>query len=268
MSPRPGRSRTRRDDRIDWPAGPLPPQVREPAESFTVTVRRRAVSPEEQRAFDLPAAIEVTDAWLEVELGDGWRAAYRLVPYAGQPVVAEVRIFPADTWPGQTPGAWRADLLGVGAGGAAPLIGPAVDGPAVRHGITARVLRRVRLGEHRRYASTMMSRLRRRQGRDRLTAWGFAGPRTRPVAGEPRGRPDRVYAEIAGAYVARLAAGSRRPVADLARRRKLAESVVRDMIHEARARGMLTAGRQGVPGGQLTAHAEQLLRAPRKEQRR
>lgn len=237
--------------------------------------RTRQLSGSERAVFDLPESVGVHEAWIEVDIGDGWRAAFRLVPYRGQPVIGELRVFPADRYPGREPGAWRADVLGVRAGGAAPLRKSLpgrrepVDCPAVRQGITARLLRRIPLGAHLRHAGEFMARLKithPNMGRD-LAAWGFVRPGTteKEVAPAQRrgGRPDRFYALLAAVYVARIAAGSRRPVADLAARRKLPTAVVRDMIHEARQRDLLTGGRQGAPGGQITARAEKLLRSRR-----
>ena len=77
----------------------------------------------------------------------------------------------------------------------------------------------------------------------------------------PRAWSDRVYAEIAAAYVARIAAGSRRPVADLVRQRNLSYGQIRDAIHKSRhTLGLLTESRhQGAAGGSLTDKAKKLL---------
>jgi hypothetical protein len=242
--------------------------------AFTMEERTEQPTRSEQAAFGLPAHAGVNDAWVEIEIGDGWRAAFRLAPYGGQPVIAELRVFPADQYPGRKPGTWRGDVLGVQAGGAQRVRkvlpgGKTVDCPPVRTGITARLLRRIPLGEHRRHAETFIARLKethRGMGAD-LAAWGFNAEiekgKKKPTVQRRGGRPDRFYADLAAAYVARIAAGSRRPVADLADRRKLSASVVRDAIHEARVRGLLMKGRQGAPGGTLTAKAEAILKGKR-----
>ena len=56
----------------------------------------------------------VDEAWVEVPLGDEWVAAYALVLQQGYPVIAEVRIFPAEP---KRPGAgqWSGHFLGVNA---------------------------------------------------------------------------------------------------------------------------------------------------------
>jgi hypothetical protein len=81
------------------------------------------------------------------------------------------------------------------------------------------------------------------------------------------GRHDSFYLAWAEAYVERLAAGSRRPIKDLAERPprtirgyvsdgdRVSEATVRDFIHEARERGLLTRSPKGRPGGELTSKA-------------
>jgi hypothetical protein len=71
------------------------------------------------------------------------------------------------------------------------------------------------------------------------------------------GRPDEFYLAWAVAYIQRMAAGSRRPVLDLAESPPAAitgyvsdgdftsPATVRDIIHEARSRGLLTKSPPG-----------------------
>jgi hypothetical protein len=68
-----------------------------------------------------------------------------------------------------------------------------------------------------------------------------------------RGRPDRFYAEVAAEYVDALAGG--RPIKDVSRERFLSASQVRDLVSEARRRGLLTKPPKGRAGGHLTAKA-------------
>jgi transposase-like protein len=56
-----------------------------------------------------------------------------------------------------------------------------------------------------------------------------------------------------------LGRSTKRPVADLAERYGLKASQVRDVIHEARVRGLLTESRRGQASGQLTDEAIELL---------
>jgi hypothetical protein len=227
-------------------------------------------------AFGLPETVGPRDAWVEVDVEDGWRAALRLVLYGGQVVIGELRLFPADRYPGRDVATWRAEVLGVLSG---PRVRnkkkqlrryaePIVDCPAVQHGVTARLLRQVPLGEHLRHARQFLADLKRTHPKlqSSLSSWGL--PDTPAPATRSRGRtgrPDPFYARIASEYLDRIAAGSRRPVADVARKRGLADTVVRDAIHAARQRGLLTKGRQGRPGGALTPEAERLLTKPRRK---
>ena len=85
-----------------------------------------------------------------------------------------------------------------------------------------------------------------------------------PQRWSPSAWPDERDARIAAAYVARVEAGSRHAGADVASasRGTLSAAQVRDAIHTARGRGLLTpTTKQGRPGGQLTPRAEALLRA-------
>jgi hypothetical protein len=212
----------------------------------------------------------VENLWLEVELGDGWRAAYRLVPYRKQPVVAELRIFPADVYADREAGTWRAEVLGVMSGGSRKrtdrLGGKPVALPAVRDGLKRRFVQaRVRMGEHLRLAGKGLDDL-IKAGADDLIDTGFADPSESASAVNkarrpPRrgSRPDRFYAEVARAYVRHLNAGSKRPTSDIARERRLSQTQARDAVRTAREKGFLTPGRRGSLGGTLTELAKQLL---------
>lgn len=59
------------------------------------------------KAADVGLA-RVASSWLEVTIADGWLAAYRLVPQDGQPVIAEVRVFPAEAGR-RTAGTWSGE---------------------------------------------------------------------------------------------------------------------------------------------------------------
>lgn len=71
-----------------------------------------------------------------------------------------------------------------------------------------------------------------------------------------RGRDDRWYADLAKAYVD---SGSRTPVKDLSEGLNLSASQVRNLLHEARRRGLLTRSAKGKAGGVLTDSAKELL---------
>ena len=75
-----------------------------------------------------------------------------------------------------------------------------------------------------------------------------------------RGRPDVFYAGIAKEYVD-LLGESTAPTRDLAQRLGYSSSsVARDLLHQARARGLLTGTSKGLAGGQLTDKAKDLLK--------
>jgi len=71
------------------------------------------------------------------------------------------------------------------------------------------------------------------------------------------GRSDIHYARVADLYVRAL--GKPKPVVELSRELYVSQSQVRNMLHAARQRGLLTAAPLGRPGGQLTEKARQLL---------
>jgi hypothetical protein len=73
-----------------------------------------------------------------------------------------------------------------------------------------------------------------------------------------RGRPDSEYLEVAVRYV-HLVRDSGSPTKLLAEELHVSQSAARDLVHEARSRGLLTATTQGVKGGELTEKALKLL---------
>jgi hypothetical protein len=302
---------------------PLPPRAR-----LSERARRVQPSPDERAWFDFPALtreatraasdaaartssipsplregaihrqireIPVADVWYEVDVGDRWRAAFRLVPYAGQPVVAELRVFPRDDWPTRNPGQWRAAFLGLDAGRvvgtregrttdrldrsfSVPRARNTASFAPIQHGITADLLRHIPLGAHARCSRAFIRAVRRQwaltksyqcpDGSLEPAPEPFpqfpAAPGLAPQRRGPAAWPDVRYARIAAAYVARVETGSRHALADVASasRGTLSIAQVRDAIHTARQRGLLTpTTQQGRPGGQLTRPAEHLLRA-------
>ena len=186
--------------------------------------------------------------WLEVEVDKDWTAAARLAVQDGRVIVSELRVFPRDRELGAgVAGLWRGEVLG-----------PRATVPV--GGLKSELLRRVRLPKYAARAEEVVEAWRRAGGmpedsaRDSLPGLEASTPGRR----RPR-RPDRFYAELAAEYVRTLEQGSRRPVEDVRKRRRLSAAQVRDMIHEARGRGLLSPGQQGAPGGYLLPKAEQLL---------
>jgi hypothetical protein len=201
--------------------------------------------------------------WVEHRLEGGWVAAYRLMVKGGRPVVAEARLHP-DAPPGEAhSGGWSEE---------------ASDVPP--EGIPGRALKELRLRTPLSHFSQFLHQLKRDRKFATQISRSFGIPvgsemaRRRP--GRP-GRPDSYYLAWAKAYVERLAEGSRRPVKDLVEHPpvrisgyisdggEISEATIRDLVHEARERGLLTRSPKGRPGGELTPKARQILnRAPRR----
>jgi hypothetical protein len=193
--------------------------------------------------------------WLVVPIDREWMAASRLAVQDGQLVVAEVRVFPRENRKKAVPGRWSADVLGTKA-------------PVPRGGVTARVLRRVRVAEHSKRTQEVVDSLVKDSGPwlfepDRsLGALGLMpSDQARPRPARKAGRPDQFYAKLAADYVQRIQGGARHPIKAMAGRRRVRAQTMRDWIHEARARGLLTAGAQGRAGGQLTPLADRVLKS-------
>jgi hypothetical protein len=215
----------------------------------------------------------VHDAWVEAEIDKSWMAAYRLVPgQFGQPVIAEIRVFPHETTEGRPAGQWSAEVLGVYA-------------KPPQGGITAEVIRKVPVAEH------------RQVGRDFAEWVGGVAPDRAPVGSvtikiprsakmptrgavnakltgakfkavlparrSKRGRPpihgDRFFAELARDYAQRVAEGSPHPTKDLAEKRGISRVRMRALLSEARKRKLLSGSGRGRSGGTITNRAEGVL---------
>jgi hypothetical protein len=79
-----------------------------------------------------------------------------------------------------------------------------------------------------------------------------------------KGRPDVFYAELAKKYV-ELLEGTSTPTKDLAERLGYSPSSVRDFLHQARRRELLSPAVKGMAGGELTNKAMWLLAAKGEE---
>ena len=193
--------------------------------------------------------VKVQDGWVEVPLGDDWITAYRLILQDGEPVVGEVRVFPKDNVRGRPPGLWSAEIIGFKA-------------TAPRGGLPAEVLRQVQLGAYRRHGQDFLDWLHETKPSRPITAapTGVGGPGAAKGAKPRPGKPDEFYADIAKDYVDLWTTGTPHPISQIAIRRSTSKSKVRDMVREARQRGLLTPGQRGRIGGQLTARALELLR--------
>lgn len=202
------------------------------------------------------------EAWVEAVVNEQWMAAYRLVPGPHrEPVIAEIRIFPRERARGRPPGRWSAEVLGL-------------DTTIPEGGLSAEVVRQVRIGEHRQVGAAFSRWLDEERTTRQSTFRGQTAPALGALAGqtftlstlEPkRGRPpirsEQFYAKLARDYAERVAQGSPRPTTDVARRRRLSAARVRDMLHEARKRDLLSSVGQGRSGGELTPKALAILNA-------
>jgi hypothetical protein len=172
-------------------------------------------------------------------------------------VVGEVRVFPAAGPPRITAGyPWK---------------GTPNDIP--RGGLERRLLVRVPVG---RYVAVVMARA----AAAALVPGPKAGaittqgmnlgwlnrilPGVETLAPRPRerrsvGRDDGYYARLALEYVQAIGGGSISPVNDVAAKRGEKANRIRDQLHEARVRGLLSEGEAGKRGGYLLPRARQVL---------
>jgi hypothetical protein len=205
----------------------------------------------------------VHECWLEQMMAGGWVAAYRLVPRDGRPLVAEVRVFPRDKTSPCQPGEWAAESQGFTA-------------PVPPGGLTARMLKSIKLGTYLDDAMRIIRRMERKWGREAvhgdmrlLTRHGFtpATGQATSRSGRPPAHDDCFYAKLAQDYVRIIEHGNARsPVKELARERSFSPEHMGQLLHKAREHGMLTAiPKRGLAGGRLTAFAKSLLAAARKD---
>jgi hypothetical protein len=222
-------------------------------------------------------AIRTPEVWTRIPhpANHAWSVAFRVVVQGIQPVVAEIRIFPteADTTEIDT---WSANLLGAKA-------------KAPAGGITARLIKATRTGEAVRGLGDVAKEIQwwrktvlegslnstihgnspdpQRSIIEVLDVLSDVFPQERPRREKRhRGKPDLFYARLASEYTTLLNAGQRHPIAVIVERQKLERSKVRDMIRQARKRGLLSFDRPGYPGGQLTNYALKLLGQPEEPQ--
>ncbi|HSH59661.1 MAG TPA: hypothetical protein VK988_08500 [Acidimicrobiales bacterium] len=193
--------------------------------------------------------IEGSGAKVSCELpiggADGWYVSAVFLEEDGQLVMAELKVFPGPGTKGdgrrsarRKPGDWS---------GQQDALQEVPDG-----GVSARLLRCIRLTD---LQQLVMSEL-----PPTSTAVGQRTGGARVGRPGSAGRPDRQYAEWAFRYAKKLAEGSRSPIKDLAAEHGRSPGQVRDLIHDARVRGLLSKERQGRAAGSLTPKAIQLLR--------
>jgi hypothetical protein len=201
-------------------------------------------------------------------VGD-WLVTYTLETQDGYPVVSELRVVPcpstvrADTLKFRADTHKLAEELGLAAGNddlhvPLPTLrrvhrGDIEPGEAPPGGLSGRLLRTLQPSAVQEFTQTTLSRVSDPVAR----LYGY------DPAGEPRHRgarhDDRFYATIAADYVRALAAGSRHPVVDVADAHHYDAEYVRDVLHDARQRELLTRPPRGRAGGQLTEKALSVL---------
>lgn len=203
--------------------------------------------------------------WVVLPLGEHWDSYVRFDAQAGHPVIAELRILPRTDTPGVLgPHDPHADDWLTATLGGTPEVAPPEDG------LTTRALRRVHLGHALELAYEQLDQWIDRERRQpdwqrpvpAFTDDAISAPR-RPGR---KGRDDRFYATVASAYVDALERGSRKPVVDAAQSLgdktggSYEPTYIRDLLHEARRRELLTRPPKGRAGGQLTEKAFMALR--------
>jgi hypothetical protein len=199
-----------------------------------------------KRAPATPPSI-IREAWVEVALNPDWMVAHRLVATKhGEPVIAEIRLFPRERTKMRPPGRWSADVLGV-------------DARVPAGGIPADILRHIRLGETRRFHEEFRGWLQKARRTKAAVPSVAATKGGKLKRGRRAKHSEEFLATLARDYVDALTTATRSPVADVARNRSLAASQVRDLLHRARHLALLTPTRSGRSGGQLTDRALGIL---------
>ncbi len=205
----------------------------------------------------------VQQTWLEIPIDSTWVTAIRLIPQDGEPVVAEVRVFPNEGSKKKKKkkklGQWSAERVNE------------LKLKVPLGGLTARKLREVKLGDASKVVTELIDGWKRLYGSEiaplakRIGWTDIATELTKPdQAREPRS--DHWYASIAALQLDAIAAGSKHPNPDVADflSAKWEEPVtarrVRDLMNEARKRGLAVGPGQGRTGGALTAKGQRALK--------
>ena len=135
-------------------------------------------------------------------------------------------------------------------------IAPASLYPSPKSPISTPVLRGCHLGDLKQLARDWLS-IREQVGLDIDTDTDEFMRNRRPGS---VGRSDLFYTRVAFQYVELMKKGEKSPImATLADQRNVSQSSARDLIHEARQRGLLTPTKRGQKGGELTERAKKLL---------
>jgi hypothetical protein len=188
---------------------------------------------------------------LEIEFAEGWMAVEWYERQQGRAVVARLLICPApprrQVRNKRTPGE------------------PPTDAVVPTGGVTARLLRQVKVGK---YAALAVDDLRawieEKFGADalrRLDAHTVRPSRRQPPKPRTERNGDVYYAELARDYSLLCERGISQPTKELGTMRGLPLVRIRSHLHLARANGFLTATSRGRAGGELTTRAREVLAA-------
>lgn len=198
------------------------------------------------RACDL-GLVRDQSIWFETPIAPRWIVAFRLTNQRGQPVIAELRVFPDE--PGHyPPGRWSGEY------GAPAKVPPG--------GLSARDLRQIRTQAFRADLRTIATHLMPEWGEELPSLFpGVPLSTVPPRATQGRkGRSDLELAQIAAVYEAACIA-NRPAIAAVAKAFKLSLSKARDAVRRARVRGLLSsASKQGKGGGLVTPAARAILK--------
>lgn len=192
-----------------------------------------------------------TVVWLEVALDPDWTAAYLLDRRGGLLEIIELRVFPSEP-DRPKPGRWSGRLSDAVPAG----------------GITARVLRKVRVSTDLASVTAIANEVRQMQG-DEAVWRRFGGQYPELAEDQPRrpgrrGRSDVFLVRVAARYLGLIEDRVPNPVPVLTAELKakgtdFPEATVRGFLHEARRRDLLSRSPKGKAGGDLTAKGEDLL---------
>lgn len=199
----------------------------------------------------VPTSEVVRTCWLEDTLGEGWVAAYRVVPRGGRPIFAEARVFPGVPGHSDTPGGWSGE-----------------PGLIPGWGLTARRLKNLTPDTSLRSIPDFFGQIKRAFGEEAffsetgiMKRHGFSPATPQPLrrVGRPAAYDDLYYALKARDYLRVCRTHRDKQLKRLADQLRTPEPTVRTWLQTARSRGLLTDAPPGQAGGQLTAEARALL---------
>lgn len=177
--------------------------------------------PTARRRQSTVTQVETQNVWAQTTIGD-WRIAYRVGVSQGQPVISELRIYPAE--PRQPQGEWSGGEVGIFA-------------PVPAGGITARLVDSLPVGLHKAAIQQVsQSHLRRAIQQGYLLPRRTSTPKQTPSS---RGRPRRSeawYLALVKQYQRLVKAGDRGPCQTIAKQRGWKSEKVRSALARFRKR--------------------------------